>query len=179
MNAIGEGGVTFGELEVKVDRSRPVLSDYLKQLRDDGVVTQRINVVDGKRRIEYVLTPKGKGEEKMLRDSLASGFQVIKGLSSNDPSAKAIMELAKLAKDDPTLFEQLSRWMTDYTALMASEQTRKWLRRNGEKQFRLELNEKLAPRLPQAQSEREVVITDLQILLDVTREIVSGRRKVE
>jgi DNA-binding HxlR family transcriptional regulator len=179
LKAISEGPITFGELERKVGLSRPVLSDYLREMRNDGIITQQINATTEKRRIEYVLTPKGKGEERMLRDSLASGFQLLKSLSSKDPSAKAIAELARMAKDDPNLFEQFSRWMTDYTVLMASEETREWLRRHGEKQFRVELTKRLAPRLPRAQSDREVVITDLQVLLDVTREIVSPRRKVE
>lgn len=184
VDAIGEGGITFGELEEKVDRSRPVLSDYLKQLAKDGIIEQQTKGIGRERRIEYVLTDKGKGQEQIVRDLVARGFQAIKDLSSENPAAKGLVELSKLAKDEPTVFKELLQWMNDYMALLASPEALQWVTKHGEQGQRA-LGKEMTKQLSDVTEKRpksegkiqpKEMMPLLHALLNATRETISKER---
>ncbi|MCJ7425187.1 winged helix-turn-helix transcriptional regulator, partial [Candidatus Bathyarchaeota archaeon] len=66
--------------------SKPILGNYLDELQTEGMIKRDVN----DRRIEYVLTDKGKGSEQLRRESLATAFEVTKGLIQDHPTAKGI-----------------------------------------------------------------------------------------
>jgi predicted transcriptional regulator len=176
LDIIEEKHPTFKELRDEAQLSNPVLSKYLRTLVEEGIIERQFA---GARR-EFVLTDKGKGQEQLLREYVAKAFQVVKDLSSDYPAADALLELSKLAKGDPKFFNELVQWMSDYMALMASDESRQWIYRHGESgtnRLRSELTKRITAYVkenPQPEKSRELIGL-LQILLNTTREVVSGR----
>jgi DNA-binding MarR family transcriptional regulator len=171
----------FKDLQKEVGLTAPALTKHLEELVGEGLVTRDSR---GPRRVVFILTDKGKGEEQLVRESIAKTFQLVKDLSSDYPEAKTLLELSKLAKDDPKFFNELAQWMADYYALMTSEENRQWIFKHGEagvKKLREELTKRLTPLMVKDHSESEKskeLITILQALLDTTREVVSSKRHV-
>ena len=169
----------FKDLQKEVGLTPPALTKHLDELVGEGLVTRDSR---GPRRVVFILTDKGKGEEQLVRDSVAKTFQLVKDLSSDYPAAKTLLELSKLAKDDPKFFNDLVQWMTDYMALMASEESRQWIYGQGESgvnRLKRELTRKMAAYLqnhPQSEKSKDLIAL-LQILLNTTREIVSAKRQ--
>jgi DNA-binding MarR family transcriptional regulator len=167
----------FKDLQREVGLTAPALTKHLEDLVGEGLVTRDIR---GPRRVVFILTDKGKGEEQLVRDSVAKTFQLVKDLSSDYPAAKTLLELSKLAKDDPKFFNDLVTWMTDYMALMANEESRQWIyrhRESGVKRLTTELTKRMTAYVqehPQSEKSKDLIAL-LQILLNTTREIVSAK----
>ncbi len=176
LTALTEAGQTFGELERKVELSRPVLSIYMKELEKAGEVARQIKG----RRIEYVLTDKGKGQERMRRESIAKAFQVVGQLTRNYSSAKSMLEIAEFAKESPEFFAEFLQWMTDYMTLVLSDDTLRWLRRHRDgsgKLLQAEVMKKLAPFIKEIHADSEddpkKVMSIFQNLLNSMKEVIS------
>jgi len=168
---------TFGEIETKVGLSVPTLTEHLRKLENEGVITRQLK---GRRR-EFVLTVKGKSQEQIRREAFAKSFDVIGKLARDNSSAKSLLDLAEFAKSEPKFFDEFMQWMKDYMTLVTSEDTLQWLNRHGDSSGRLlqaEIMKKLKPLLkgkPESGGELKELISDYQNLLNAMREIVSEK----
>jgi DNA-binding transcriptional ArsR family regulator len=174
LTIIGIGGRTFGELVDEVHLSRPVLSAHLRTLESEGIIARH-----GKgRRIEYELTEKGKGLEKLRRESIINGFQIFKQLALDPSIVDTLSEMNKLAKDDPQLFEGFMQWITDFAFLMTSDDTVSFVTRHpGEEGGRL-LKERMSKKLSRSvikhSSQSENPFDKMSIVLKAMREVITG-----
>lgn len=117
---------TFSELLDGTKLSRPVLTDHLKELIGNKIIERQIS---GEKTV-YQLTQRGKAAELVRTRTLASGFQAATALIRNSVMAEKFVDMAKLSKDNPDMFQVLMDWMLDLSLFMNSDPffETKWLR---------------------------------------------------
>jgi DNA-binding transcriptional ArsR family regulator len=108
---------TFGELLEKTGLSRPILSGYLKELENYGVIAVVSRRLVKGRRLEYQLTDHGKNTERLRAGFLTDYFQIIRDLVKDYPTAKMVFELARAAKKDPQLVEEGLKRAMDFLSV--------------------------------------------------------------
>lgn len=126
ISILKENPSTFTELLNGAGRSRPVLTQYLKELVKDGMIERRIR----DERIVYQLTQRGKASELMRTRALASGFQAATSLVRDERTADLFADMFKMAREKPEFFQVLMDWMLDFTLFMTSDPVyeSRWMR---------------------------------------------------
>jgi len=115
--AIRDKPSTFGELLERTGLSRPILSGYLKELEEAGIVAVASKRLQKRRRLEYQLTDNGKKTENLRATFLSGYFQIICDLIRDYPTAKMVFELACAARKDPQLVEKGLKQTMDFLTL--------------------------------------------------------------
>ena len=166
----------FGELKDAVKLSPPVLSKYLKKLLDERMITRRVN----DRRIEYVITEKGKDEERQRRESLTTALQMVKRLTGNPEALKQMSTLADFAKEDPVLFEGLLTFVQEFLLLIMSDDVKRWFRKHpgdeGNRILENEVMKRMRKRVRDLKPETETsadISKTFQLFVEIMREVFS------
>ncbi|MFI5449664.1 MAG: winged helix-turn-helix domain-containing protein [Candidatus Bathyarchaeia archaeon] len=174
LTALSANGQTFNELETAVGLSPPILSNYLRKLKEGGIITRAVKG----RRIEYLLTEKGKTQRQIQRESFAQAIGMLGQLSKDNELTKNLVFLSDFAKEQPEIFDELLQWMSDYMMLITSDETLEWMSKHRDtngKLLQAQTMKKLAPFIKNSRSEPkgpEVMIMVFQRLLEAVREVV-------
>jgi len=149
LNYIDAKPSTFTEILNGVGLSRPVLTQHLDELLQNGSIRRR---AEGKRDV-YELTKEGKGFQRLLREGLSESFSLLIKLAQNPDAVKTLNEMARFGKESPEFLPFLQAWMqwyTNYVTAMLSDEGIKWFNRHGKASSSImmtELSKELGPLL--------------------------------
>jgi DNA-binding HxlR family transcriptional regulator len=138
---------TFSELLKSSQLSRPILAQYLKELRSDKMIVRQIDENDN---IAYELTQRGKALEVTKTRAFASGVRAATSLVATSKEAEIFSGLANMAKDNPEKFQIFMDWMLDFELFITSDPfyESKWLRiLGGEKEAWRPFGDEIAKRM--------------------------------
>jgi len=182
ISVLKESPSTFTELLNSVRLSRPVLTQYLKELLKDGVIERRIR----DERIVYELTQRGKAAELMRTRALASGFRAATSLIRDERTAELFANMLKMAREKPEFFRVLMDWMLDFALFMTSDPVyeSRWVRiLSGNQDEWRPFRDEIAKRIPTSSlriDSPEKFRTMLNSILEVTKAILvseKGKKK--
>jgi len=182
ISIVKESPSTFTELLNSVGLSRPVLTQYLKELLKDGVIERRIR----DERIVYELTQRGKASELMRTRALASGFQAATSLIRDERAAELFAIMFKMARERPEFFQVLMDWMLDFALFMTSDPAyeSRWIRiLSGNQDEWRPFRDEIAKRIPTSSLQidsPEKFRTMLDSILEATKAILlseKGKKK--
>ena len=174
---------TFGELLERTRLSRPVLSSYLKELKQDEIVARRISG----ERTEYELTQIGKTTALLRTSVLTAGLRAAGELIRDPQSADLFLNMGKMAKEKPEMFQTMMNWLLDLELLITSDGAfeSRWLRiLAGDREEVRPINEAIRKKLLQSPIQPktpEELRTVLDGILSTVKEVLttekSGRKK--
>ena len=112
--------MTFTELLREMGFSRPALTDYLKELRNDRRVARR---VDEKDRVVYELTESGKAFVLFKLRAATVVVQAVQPHVRDREVAQLLGKLTKIALNKPEYIETLMEWWSDLTTYFINYRT--------------------------------------------------------
>lgn len=101
----------------RVGLSKPVLSDYLRELTQEQIVTQEIQ----DRRVVYVLTQRGKAVELLGTRLVSTGLRAAGSIVPDPKSAELLGDMARMAKENSEMFRIIMDWALNLGLLMTSD----------------------------------------------------------
>lgn len=173
LKAIKEKPSTFGELRQETGLSKPVLGKYLAEFIDDKMIKRDLN---GKR-IEYLLTAKGKTLEQQWREGMAEALGMLRPLIKNYEAVKSLSTMAELAKEAPELFEGMLQFVTEYLPLMVSDDMKYWIHTHGKKDAIKDLQKEVLRRMRRF-PERENPEDSLEDIVSFFRDFPNTVREI-
>jgi len=173
LTTISKRSPTHGELLKEVGLSKPILSKYLHELEKEGQIARQVKG----RRIEYILTDRGKRLEELRKEAVATAFHAIRELVRDYPAARSLFELSKLSKEDPLLVEDMMRSFQEFLNILLSDNMSRWLqshpRGKGGQALKKELMNKI-PEIRRSTEAEDSPIIYFQKILKAMQEIISS-----
>ena len=168
---------TFNELHVRAGISATILAKHLKELRDNRLVTQR---VEG-RKVLYETTDKARKVEENARTAILIGLQRLKSLPQDKKNLSFLTDMMKLAKENPEYFEIIMDWLGKLTDFIISNEKVALLEsQEARRSFQEAINAKLPKPSSQINNPKELREA-FDKVLDVIKEVVlmetKGSRK--
>jgi DNA-binding HxlR family transcriptional regulator len=106
---------TFTDLLTATKLSRPTLTNHLKELVTDALVEH-----DDETRT-YSLTQRGKTVELLGTNLVSAGLKAAGRIIHDSNGAELLANMARMAKEDPEMFQIIMDWGLDLALLVASD----------------------------------------------------------
>lgn len=123
LNTIRNKPSTHKELLEEIKLSRPILSQYLKELVNDGIIKRQIQGNE----IKYTLTEMGDDSLKSLRESISKTFEIFTGLIHDHETMKALSSWAEVYRKDPIFVDRFMQFYREYILIYISKEMMRWL----------------------------------------------------
>lgn len=179
INILKENPSTFSELHDKSGLSRPILTQHLKELSKEQMITREISG----RRIVYSLTQRGKTVELIGTKLVSESLSGIGALISDPGKAELLSNMGRMAKEHPDIFQVLTDWILNVSLYLTSDPVleSRWLRfLAGDKEawmpFEDEIKRRTANAKPETREDFKALLENIQDGIRCVFEKEKGRK---
>jgi hypothetical protein len=159
--------------------SRPILTQYLKELLNEEVIERRVNG----EKILYDLTQRGKAIELLGTRLVSTGLLEAGSIVRDPKRAELLLSLARMAKENPDMFQTVMNWSLKVELFLTSDPVleSRWLKvlaghQDALRPFEEEIKRRTATAQPKTLEDFKAALDDIETGIRLVFEKEKGRK---